>query len=66
VLAAHLDSTWRDPAAQATRAWTTHRDINEVMLAASMLAATEPLVGLGGLRDLRRRPVEAAPVDARG
>jgi hypothetical protein len=65
-LAAHLDGTWRDPAAQATRSWIAHRDINEVMLAASMLSVAEPLVGLGGLRDLRRRPSEVAPVDARG
>ena len=38
VLAGHIEETWELPAAQATPAWIDHRDIDSVMLAASLVA----------------------------
>lgn len=37
-LASSIERSWMDPAAPATRAWSEHRDIDEVMLAASLVA----------------------------
>ena len=36
LLARHIEETWDSEAAQATRAWTEHVDINQIMLAASL------------------------------
>lgn len=38
-LASSIERAWMDPAAPATRAWSEHRDIDEVMLAASLAAS---------------------------
>ena len=36
-LAAHIEETWLDPAAQSVESWTDHLDINSVMLATSLV-----------------------------
>ena len=39
LLAEHIEETWRASAAQESRGWTEHLDINEVMLSASLAGA---------------------------
>ena len=36
-VAAHIEDFWRKPENQQTEGWTAHRDINDVMLAASLM-----------------------------
>lgn len=43
LLAQHVEETWLAPAAQETRGWTEHLDINEVMLAASLAGAVRAM-----------------------
>ncbi len=57
-LAEHIEQTWLDPAAQRASTWSDHREINSVMLAASLCAAD-------GVRAPVHAPVHApAPAPA--
>lgn len=49
-VADQLEDTWQNPAVRETQSWIEYRDINDVTLAAALLARDAPLVGLGGLR----------------
>ncbi len=57
-VADRIEATWLDPATRETRGWVEHRDINDVMLAASLLAGEAPLVGLGSVQGSHGRPRE--------
>jgi hypothetical protein len=66
VLAGHIEETWELPAAQATPAWIDHRDIDSVMLAASLVAGAAVNAGAASADAHAARPHAAPAANARG